>query len=266
MLVLARVCAEVAGISDPAAAARAHDILARTLEQEDLFVVDSGCTETYRVEHVVDGPGLRVDLISPYDRASVFVTAGQEPGTTYRELFHRLRHSVPVTPATAPATQEAVAPASPETVATASPPGPIDEVAAAEPTGTAAPVPRSMFYMRAGFGAVSSFDGGFAFGLGWRMTGEHHGADFSLASVGSAIAVKGELLTVSGNHYAGTGLSVGEVGSVDQSGGAAIELSGGLTLAPKIFVQADLSLPLYSTPAGYPAMFAVSLGFGFGGH
>jgi hypothetical protein len=113
-------------------------------------------------------------------------------------------------------------------------------------------------------------EGGGAGALGFRHTFSRADLDLSVAwTTEWATSLKAEVLsTPKANRtalYAGGGVSFSSVNNRSVTNeGLGAELTAGVSLSAshKWFVQADLSIPFFTLPDGYPAMFSMSLGYG----
>lgn len=270
-LTLPRSCAEVApdGLDD-AYRTRAQQLLSRTLEQANLFVVERDCTQTYRIQFadenrtiILDGPGPRV---------SRAVDASGDLVAEYAALIETQRR-LRDTASTSVAVAEPPAPSYPTYAPTPSYPSYADDDEPASNDGPPRPV-KNLFYGRLGIGGVTNVDAGNIVAFGLRHTIETADIDLSVGVVaGVTLFGKLEILkTPTANKlapYVGGGLSLSNTFSdYHDATGLGAELTAGVTLTPshKWSLQADLSLPFYRVGEDYPAALSMSLGYGFVGH
>jgi len=304
-IALESVCAEAetSEFVDQAERTAARALLARTLERENLLVVETGCTQTYRVGHHLAAGKWTVRIAGPSgSRRWTNATVERYPDI-YRDLVHALIE-MPVVPATIPSVP--AVPAAPGIADPFAPPPPDAPLAVREiegpppapfPIATSGSYPTpvaygnpdvtSAWYGTAGFGGVGGVGAGMALGFGYRRATGTLAFDGSVSGVaaaeGSSFKFSFEALRLGrsraerkpqeGTGYYGGGASFGatEIGdgmyesATIKGTGLAGELTAGYVFesdGPSLFIQADLSLPLYTAGNAYPAMFTVGLGYG----
>lgn len=243
---------------DDAERERTQQVLARTLEQADVLVVDRECTETYRVAYR-DG---MIELSGP--RTTVREVRSPDVGDQLASLVQRERAF------RAPVEEPEQQPEQHPDDAAAEAPDDQEDDAEPAPTTESSSAEKNLFYLRFGAGAVAGFDGGHALAVGVRVEMGKADFDLSLGTLSNATYGKVEVLSSPPVNrtgaYAGGGLSLSSVEGNDHSGaGLAAELSAGVTLSEshRWFLQGDASLPFYKIDSIYPATVAISLGYAF---
>lgn len=286
-ITLARTCVEAEGVLDDAGRVAAKQRLTRVLEERDLFVVDSECGETYRVEHSMAGRVLVIRISGPHG-----IRRWTDPNTdkllpVYRAMVESILDGGVDDPygSELPGTGEAPGPAPRANVA---PPAPFGVTPYASPD-LGLPKP-SRWYVTIGGGGLAGGSGGVAMGGGYRyrtsrtiidarlhMQGAEEAANYG-AGVGLYTTTQrdGNLL------YAGGGLELSAAiyqtlspQSTQMSGGglapfgtAGIQF-GNQASRYQLFAQAELSLPFYvarnqtTGQSQYPATFSVVVGLGW---
>lgn len=253
--------------------------LVRVLQDADLLVVERDCAEHYKLSHEVRdgdfivrlaGPGgarrarnpERAELLAVYDRMlTALLDAQAEAAEAASAEAAAAARGTEV--ATIEPTDSTYADATTSTQTD------FDAVAPEEPSA----VRQDMVF----YGQLVGGSHGTGAGLGLRIPAARaHAIDLSLLTVGdgdnhlSAIGAKVmHYLQPDGptSVYLGGGLSYAAQRSLlmEQSGGR-LEGSGGVMLnrtgSTRMFVQADLGLPLYSGTGGYDPTFMISVGVG----
>ena len=253
--------------------AAARVTLAHVLEAADQLVVATGCEDTYQLWHERDGEHtivhLRNSAVAARKRVSDPITAYAALARVLVEARARADLAARATPAPpsapAPALDTDLEPLEPGTALPA-------------PATTPEP-PRTLDYVRAGFGNIGG-SGGAGFALGYRRRlgtiAFDASASVAASSAATAAALGAELLVLTSQHtertwYYGAGLGVGAMTVGMSGGGAGLQaaLTAGLELPTAIaqrgFVQADLALPAFSSSAPgmgphAPASLMISLG------
>jgi hypothetical protein len=280
-VILESVCAvvEPSDLLDEASRTTAHHLLVRTLERADLLVVERDCTQTFRVAHVrIDG-AVVVRIVGPHSTRRWTHATPEKLPEIYETLVRALltdRPSADAIPVPAITTE-------PYTEAGAIPPAPF-------------PTPKvdhdiakvGLWSARLGFGGTVGMGGVSSIMVGYRHQFGEYSLDIAGGGSGSenggTAKLSMQLLKLYGSEtrapYLGGGLSAGATSARDSSlvspaeykgGGFGVELSAGYAFGRastslQSFMQADLTLPLYSaktmaSPAVvYPATFMLSFG------
>jgi hypothetical protein len=261
------VCVEIQeGNLDDTSRATVKALLARTLEQANQLVVETGCTQTFRVGHHVDNDTLTIRITGPAGtRRWTNASADQLP-EIYRAMVHALlapaAPPVPVIEAAAPAVEASAPPA----------PFPVT----AYPTPALNGEKRGGWHLHMGVGSIGGIGSGLTMEAGYRFVSGDYALDVFGAALGgegggsskAGVELFGLRKTEDSMVYGGGGISTGQTSTVSMFGeptqegsGFALEATGGLGFG-RLYLQADVSLPLYQAGQVYPASFSLALGVG----
>ena len=287
---LARTCVEVTegGILDDAGRIAARQRLTRALEERDVFVVETECAETYRVEHSMVGRVMVVRISSPRGTRRWTNPDAEKLLPIYRAMVESLLTGSSADPydPEVPNARAPIAPTPPARVATGAPPAPFAVTSYPAPDFA---VPKSgHWYGAVGGGGFVGSNPGVSLAVGYRLhrprmiidaRGRLIGGDAGgnvAAGVGVYAIDKREDTTL----YAGGGLEISNTAYLsDSSTGSQITGAGvapfgtaGVQLGSedstfRPFIQAELALPFYvardarTGESHYPASFSISFGF-----
>jgi hypothetical protein len=259
---LAPTCVEIDATHDELPEAErpaARLLLVRALERLDLLIVETGCRETITISHMHDGGSVHVRLANSHARRKLTVSIRED----MLEVYGRMGKSL-----LAPPAEPVAAPIEPiETPA----------VTAYEPEPVV--LKPGSWYVLVGLG-VHDDGGGKGISFGYRY-GHQYKLDLGMSITGSdgstTTAFRGQVLKMKTpaeamSVYYGMGVSYASTELMMSSGvrdasGARIESTGGVELARsrsrRLYVEGNLSIPLYEVAGNYPVAFVASIGAGF---
>ena len=269
--------------------------LVRVLEHEDVLVVETGCDVTYTLSHRRIAPGkLVVSLRGPHATRRYTGATSETMVAVYHKLATTVlaaerravaeRAPVPavVLPPTLPPHLPAQLPGHLADDTDDAPARPV-ELVDSVPSSMTLAAGRRLFYMRVGAGGVVSGEGAAtAWAFGWRIPSGRLVYDIGVGGVGGGGAGTGGLKAAvyrlkdpngETSSYLGGGLSItGATTTRDgmevSGGGMQLDAAVGIELKRsdrrmRVFLQADLGLPLFAIGDVYPASFGLSVGAGF---
>lgn len=280
-VVLTPVCAEIDATRDTFGETErelARAQLVRVLQDADLLVVERDCVERYVLSHEQRDGDFVVRLTGPGGVRRVRNPERAELQTVYdRMLTALIDAQEEAAKAAASAARDAAAAAKRAEVATIEPTDSTYEDATTSTDSFDAVAPDEPSAVRGDmvfYGQLVAGSAGSGAGVGLRIpTSRARAIDLSFVGAGSLVAVGAELLHFAQadaptSVYVGGGLSYAEqsAGYMEEATGARLEGTAGVmfnrTGSTRMFLQADLGLPLYSLAGGYSPTFMVSLGVG----
>ena len=236
-------------------------LLVRALERLDQLIVETGCKETITLSHVHDTGSIDVRIASSQQRRKLTVSIKADMLEVYGRIGKALLEPPPPPPTIddAPVETPAITASEPEEPLLVSP---------------------STWYAMMGLG-IHDGDGGKGFSLGFRYGANHWKGDVAMSVTtgggSTTTSFRAQALRLGTPHawssaYYGMGLSYATTevtmsSGVSDSSGMRIESTIGAELGrsggSRIYLEGNLSIPLYDVADSYPVAFVASLGAGF---